>query len=185
MSESHIVLIGHRGAGKTRIFQRLVESTPFHCHPPSTDTIEHAIINISSKDYHLYDTPGTKTPILIPILSKATLLLLVYDVSQHYAYHNISTWIEFISHYTSSPIILVSDQVDYLSAQKRLQLTNFSEWITKQIWVDSVRGRHMSAILDTITEHDTPILPNLYPHPQTHVTIHDPGCFDICPLRFW
>jgi len=184
MVDSHIALIGHRGSGKTRIFKRLSETTPFNPHPPSTDNIEQTVIHISGKDYHLYDTPGTKTPLLIPILTKATLILLVYDSSHHYAYHHISTWIEFISHYTSSPIILVSDQVDYLSSQKRLQLTNFSEWVTKQIWVDSIRGRHMSSLLDAITEHDTP-LSNQPTYTQTQFSIPESSCFDVCPLRFW
>ena len=184
MNDNHIILIGHRSSGKTRIFQRLSETNSFITHPSPTDKIEQTVIHISGKDYHLYDTPGTKTPILIPILQKATLILLVYESTHHYAYHNISTWLEFISHYTTAPIILVSDQIDFLTnTQKRLQLSFFSEWVKKQIWVDSIRGRHLSAIHDAITEYNTPL-----PIPitiQTPIIHDDPGCFYLCPLRWW
>ena len=155
---SRVVLIGSRCSGKTRIFQRLVKAIPFLDSPSPTNEINTGSINLSGQYFTIYDTPGTMSPLLIPVIRDATTILLVYDAGHSYAYHHISYWMEIISRYTSDPIILVSDQVDrIINHQNQIQLSPFHQFIRKQVWVDSLRGRNLIALQNAIMENDMPI----------------------------
>jgi len=155
---SRIVLVGESCSGKTRIFQRLLKTIPFVDSPSPTREVQSGVINLSGQFFTVYDTPGVMSPLLISPLRDATIILLVYDAGHSYAYQHISHWMSTVSHYTSAPIILVSDQVDrIINHQKQLQLSPFHQFIRKQVWVDSLRGRNIIALQNAIMEYDTPV----------------------------
>jgi Ras-related protein Rab-6A len=119
-----IILIGDVAVGKTSIINSLLGQKFNEEYEPSigvdffSKTLKYKGIPIKLQ---IWDSAGQeKFKSLIPnYIRGASLIFLVYDISNKKSFNNLNNWIEFINLYESTSIAIIGNKLDLESENKR------------------------------------------------------------------